>query len=52
MGFAHDRLDVYRAALEFREECAEYAEARIDTDTDSDSDAERDSGIAPLLPNA
>ncbi len=42
MGFGHERLDVYRAAIEYvvREEQTEYEASRIDTDSDTDSDTE------------
>ena len=43
MSFGHERLDVYRAAVEYvsvREESAEHAAGGVDTDTDTDSDPE------------
>ena len=43
MSFGHERLDVYRAAIEYvgwgvAEEPADYAKAGIDSDTEADSD--------------
>ena len=44
MSFGHERLDVYRVAIE----AADYAKAGIDSDTDADSDPAGAAGASPL----